>query len=149
MLAWVMNLGFGASAGIAPPPPVISQPTPAGRAKRRRYYVEIDGVQFDVDDTEQARAILERAKTLAREAAEQSAVAIEKAHRYTTDTIAPVKLSAPKIKASPELRLPLKSVRRSMNRIYREKSVVLELRMWLELERRLQEDEDEAMLLLN
>jgi len=122
-------------------------PTPAGR--RRRYFVEIDGVRFDVRDAEQARQILERAKTLAREAAEQSADIIQRAHRITTETIAPVKLAAPRVTASPELRLPLKSVRRSINKIYREKSVIVELRMWLELEQRLMDDDDEAMLLLN
>jgi len=129
-------------------PPVITGSTPAGRP-RRRYYVEVDGVRFDVVNSEQARQILERAKTLAREAAEQSAKILERTHRYTTETIAPVKMDAPRVTASPELRLPLKSVRRSINKIYREKSVIVELRMWLELEQRLMEDEDEAMLLLN
>jgi len=123
-------------------------PTAAGRP-RRRFYVEVDGVRFDVENPEQARQILERAKTLAREAAEQSAQIIQRTHRISTETIAPVKLDAPRITASPELRLPLKSVRRSINKIYREKSVIVELRMWLELEQRLMEDEDEAMLLLN
>src|SRR6185312_9350800 len=148
MLAWLLNMGFAASPGGAPPPPVIVTPTAAGRP-RRRYYVEVDGVRFDVRDAEQARQILERAKTLAREAAEQSAQIIQRTHRITTETIAPVKLEAPRITASPELKLPLKSVRRSINKIYREKSVIVELRMWLELEQRLMEDEDEAMLLLN
>jgi hypothetical protein len=146
-MLWLMNMGLAASRGAAPPPVVISAPTPAGKS-RKRYYVEIDSVRFDVKDAEEAREILERAKRLANKAAEVSAEVMERAHRYTTETIEPVKLEAPRIKASPELKLPLKSVRRSMNRIYRENSINLELRLWLELERRLLEDDDEAMLLL-
>src|SRR6185312_16435704 len=102
-------MGFAASRGAPPPPPLIVMPTAAGRP-RRRFYVEVDGVRFDVENPEQARQILERAKTLAREAAEQSAQIIQRTHRISTETIAPVKLDAPRITASPELRLPLKSV---------------------------------------
>lgn len=127
--------------------PDVTTPTPAGRSKRR-YFVEIDGVSFPVESAEEARSILERAKTLARQAADESAQIIERTNRFTRTTIEPVKLPPPRIKASPELKLPLKSVRRSINKIYREKSIVLELRMWLELEQRLLEDDDEAMLLL-
>ena len=126
---------------------LITGPTPAGR--RRRYYVEIDGVHFDVDNAEQARDVLDRAKRLAALAAEESAQIIERTNRFTRTTIEPVKLDPPRITASRELKLPLKSVRRSINKIYREKSIVLELRLWLELEQRLMQDDEEAMLLLN
>lgn len=60
-----------AQSPAAPAAPDESQ-TPAGRSKRRRrrYFVEIDGQEFDVSGPEEARELLEKAKSLATQVVE-------------------------------------------------------------------------------
>jgi hypothetical protein len=67
-------------SGEAPEPEVETGQTPAGRGKgrhKRRYFVEIDGKQFDVQSVEEAQELLSRARALADQAAEKAATVVE------------------------------------------------------------------------
>lgn len=118
---------------------------PAGRPARRRYYVEIDGQQFDVANAAQAQQLLERARALAEQAAETQAKKVEaKAARAAKPR--PIRIQPPRVTASPELRLDLGPIRRDIARIYDNAAALAELRVLLQ--RALEEDEDETLLLL-
>jgi hypothetical protein len=113
--------------------------------RRRRYYVEVDGQAFEVDSAQQATRILERAKELASEAAQEAAKKIEiKAARAAKPR--PIRLQAPKIAASPELKLDLAPIRQEIAQIYDSAAVLAEMRVLLQ--RALDEDDEETFLLL-
>jgi hypothetical protein len=113
--------------------------------KRRRYYVEVDGQAFEVDSAQQASRILERARELAVEAAQEAAKKVEvKAARATKPR--PIKLQAPKISASPELKLDLAPIRQEIAQIYDSAAALAEMRVLLQ--RAMDEDEEETILLL-
>lgn len=64
----VITEGFG--QGAAPfVPPVVTAQTPAGRSKKHRFIVEIDGHDFFVNSPEEAVVLLKQAKELAKETA--------------------------------------------------------------------------------
>lgn len=147
MLAWIVQLGYTAGLADTPPEPEPTPTvTPAGKARKRRYYVEIDGQQFLVDSEPEARQLLEHARALAERQAEQLA---DKAVRKLTRKrkVPRVRIDAPVVKASPELDLsPLIA---DINRLYRQAAVNAELRLRLaQLEREEQDEEDELLLLL-
>jgi hypothetical protein len=54
-----------ASTFVPPTPEPETGQTPAGRPKKRRYFVEVDGQLFFAEDEQHARAILDRAAELA------------------------------------------------------------------------------------
>lgn len=137
--AWLASWARGF---VAPAPQPEGQ-TPAGR-KKRRYYVEIDGQQFEVENVAEAQEILERARALAERAAE--AVAQKAAERQTARKVKPVRVIAPRVTASPELRIDLSGLRADLKRIYRDAAIAAEMRLLLA--KAAQEDEDEATLLL-
>lgn len=66
-MLWLINLGYTASpAGAAPEPEPAPAQRHAGRKRRlRRLFVEIDGQDFEVENVDQAVALLDRAKELA------------------------------------------------------------------------------------
>ena len=66
------------------------------RKRRRRYYVEIDGQSFEVQGLDHARALLDRAKEVARTHAETLAKAAVQTARKTGDK--PVPLPTPTIR---------------------------------------------------
>jgi hypothetical protein len=137
-------LSSWASTFVPPTPDPAPEVTPAGR-KRRRYYVEIDGQQFDVANANEAQQILERARALAEVAAESAAKKVQaKAARAAKPR--PIRLAAPKVTASPELRLDLAPIRRDIARIYDDAAALAELRLLLQ--RAIDEDEEEFLLLI-
>lgn len=138
-------LSSWASTFVPPPPPEPVE-TGAGKSKRKRlYFVEIDGQQFEVRNAAEAQQLLERAKALAERAAEAKAKKVEtKAARAQRPR--PVRLEAPKITASPELRLDLAPIRRDIASIYDNAALLAELRLLLQ--RAMDEDEEESILLL-
>lgn len=128
------------------PPPPTEPDTGAGKSKRRhRYFVEIDGQQFEVRGAAEAQQLLERAKALAERAAETKAKKVE-AKAARAQKPRPVRLEVPKITASPELGLDLAPIRRDIARIYDNAAALAELRVLLQ--RAMEEDEEEAILLL-
>jgi hypothetical protein len=141
-LAGSASLIFGAQANNAIV--VASTSKDAGR-KRKRYYVEIDGQQFQVADAQEAQALLTRAKELASKAAERQAQQIVQSRPKSTR----IELPAPTITVSPELEVDTRPLRNQLVKIYRDTSVDVELRLLLELQQRLEDDDAEAILLLS
>lgn len=127
------------------PEPETPAVQPAGRKTKRRYYVEIDGQQFEVENASQAVQLLERARALAERAAESAAKKVEaKASRAAKPR--PFKIQAPRITASPELGIDLAPFRSDISRIYDSAAALAELRLLLQ--RAIEDDEEEAILLL-
>jgi ribosomal protein L28 len=138
-------LSSWASTFVPPTPDPEPEQVHAGRKTRRRYYVEIDGQQFDVESANEAQQILERARALAEVAAESAAKKVQaKAARAKKPR--PIRLAAPKVTASPELRLDLAPIRRDIARIYDDAAALAELRLLLQ--RAIEDDEEETLLLL-
>jgi len=129
-----------------PEPEVVVQ-TPAGSSNRRkrRLYVEIDGQAFEVESAQHAQALFDRAKALAQEAASEQAQRVER--KLTISRKVPrVTLEVPEIKASPELKLDLKDIRKQIAKVYQDAAMALEMRLLLE--RQAQVDEEESIFLL-
>lgn len=153
MAADTWGLSWGGSTGswltswsstFVPPPPAPPRDTGAGR-KKRRYYVEIDGQQFQVANAADALQLLERARALAEVVAEQKAKKVEaKAARAAKPR--PIRIQPPKVTASPELQLDLAPIRQDLARIYDSQAAIAELRLLLQ--RAIEEDEEETLLLL-
>jgi hypothetical protein len=129
-------------------PPPAGRTSPAKR-KRRRYLVEIDGREFEVESIEQARAILDRAKELARQVAE------EKAERIVVERIdskpprgKPIHIPVPQITTEDvELQPVVQQARKALIKIYRDAMIEAELRLRLAREQLEEDDEDIVMLL--
>lgn len=150
-LSWLGSTGSWltswSSTFVPPEPePEPERSTDAGKSRRRRrYYVEIDGQQFDVANAEEARELLGRAKALAERAAETAAQKVQaKAARATKPR--PIRIQAPKVAASPELNIDLAPFRQDIAQIYDSAAATAELRLLLQ--RAIEEDEEEAILLL-
>lgn len=129
------------------PEPAITAQTPAGSSNRRkrRLYVEIDGQAFEVESAQHAQALFDRAKALAQEAATEQAERVER--KLTISRKVPkVTLEVPEIKASPELKLDLKDIRKQIAKVYQDAAMALEMRLLLE--RQAQVDEEESIFLL-
>jgi hypothetical protein len=138
-----------ASTFVPPEPEPEPTQTPAGRKKRRRYFVEVDGQLFFADDESHARAILDRAAELAAKAAEvQAAEIVEKRlAKSITRKVAPVKIQAPVLTTSAPIDLSLYQKR--IDAAYVAAAQLAEMRLMLERQRALEdEDEEEALLLL-
>lgn len=137
-------LASWASTYVAPAPAPATV-TPAGRAKstKRRYFVEIDGQRFTVADVEEARQILQRAKALAVQVAEEQAERVERA--VSLGKVA--KVQVPQVKASPELAEVVYPYRKAIQAAYRDAANTAEIRALMAL-KMLQDDEDDVMVLL-
>lgn len=142
--AWLTSW---ASSFVPPEPEPPPEVQPAGKAKRRRlYYVEIDGQQFQVDSPSHAVALLDKARETARAHAEALArAAVPKSRKVGRK---PVALPTPRISSpDPDLREVVATARKAINEVYR--SAALDTELALLLARRLaEEDEEEALLLL-
>lgn len=154
MAADTWGLSWGGTTGrwltswastFVPPAPAPEERKGAGRSKRRRYYVEIDGQAFDVANAADARQLLDRARALAERAAETKAQKVE-AKAARSPKPRPIRIEPPKITASPELGLDLAPIRRDIARIYDSAAAMAELRVLLL--RAIEEDEEESILLL-
>ena len=124
--------------------------TPAGRSRRRRkYVVEIDGQEFVVDDEQQAQALLDRAKDLARKAAEAQAAEVVKKvspRALRTGKTKRITLKAPAIAGPKELDPEIAKARAEIKQIYLDAAIVAELQLLLMLQQL--NDDEEAILLL-
>jgi hypothetical protein len=134
--------------GEPPAPPVVEEgQTPAGRPKKRRYFVEVDGQLFFAEDEQHARAILDRAAELAEKAAEEQAEEIieKRVAKSVTRMVAPVKITAPVLETSAPL--DLRPYEKRIREAYKRAEELAELRLML-LRQQAIEDEEEAILLL-
>ena len=122
-----------------PAPPVVDTPSQkgAGRSKRRRrYFVEIDGQEFDVDDIEEARQLLDKAKALASQVVTEARNSI---------TVKPG-LKVPQIRTpNKELVPAIQEARKEIRDLYAELQRDLEIRFLIA---RADEDEEEAVIRL-
>lgn len=118
------------------PEPDASQ-TPAGRAKRRRrYFVEIDGQEFDVSGPEEAEQLLQKAKSLAQQTIEQQSNSI---------TVKPG-IKVPQIRTpNGELVSIVKQARKEILDMYRDFKRDFEIRS---LMAKADEEEEEAIIRL-
>ena len=121
----------------------------AGRSSRRRrqYFVEVDGQTFVVESEAHAQAILDRAAELAeRVATEQAQQVVEKRlAKSAVRVVAPVQLTEPEIATN--VPIDLEPYRQRIARAYAEAERLAEMRLMLERQMAL-EDEEEALLLL-
>ena len=127
-----VNLQYG-----VPEEPQASKAAGRPKRKRRRYYVEIDGQEFEVSGADEAAVLLSRAREVAQ-------TAIEKARA------APVRinhgLSRPRIKtADPELAPIVAQARREILDLYDEAIRDLEIKA---LMAKADEEEEEALIRL-
>ena len=120
---------------------------PAGRGRRRRHYVEIDGQNFEVSSYEEAEELLRTALETAKQHADTQAKLIVD-RRITVEPGRPA-IKLPKIRASKALRPLVAKFRDEIKEIYesaaRKAAEALNLRL-KEIE---EEEEAITMLLLH
>lgn len=123
--------------------PAVPEPDPeptqkgAGRAKRRRrYFVEIDGQEFDVSGPDEAAELLNKAK----------AIALQEVETQRNATTIKPGVKIPKIRTpNAELVPVVKAVREEIRDLYAELKRDLEIRA---LMARADEEEEEAIIRL-
>jgi hypothetical protein len=151
-MLWLMNMGFAAGGAAAPQPDPEPTVTPAGKG-HRRYFVEIDGQQFLVNDVEQARQLLQRARAIAEHESEKKAVRAEKKlkRRVKVSSVPVVRVPQPVIRLAPELRAELMPIVDDIKRLYSRAAELAELRLLMlkaEIAQRDDDEEDDLLLLL-
>jgi hypothetical protein len=136
-----------ASSFVPPTPEPETAQTPAGRKRKRRYFVEIDGQTFIAEDEGHARAILDRAAELAANAAETAAEEIvgKRLAKSLTRKVLPVRIDVPLIETSAPI--DLAPYEKRIREAYARAAELAELRLLLARQKAL-EDEEEALLLL-
>lgn len=122
----------------------------AGSSKsrhRRRYYVEINGQQFPVSGAEEAQHLLMQARAAAERQAEAEADRVVK--KLSRKRRVPVvKIEAPTVTVSPEIKLDLAPLIADINRLYERAAMNAELRLRFEQMKRADDDEEDDLLLL-
>jgi hypothetical protein len=128
------------------PQPAVSE-QPAGRARRRkRLAVEIDGQDFEVGSEAEARALLERAKTLAEQHAQPT---VQRELKRAKRRKRAVRISAPVISTpDPELKPLVDSYRADIEAIYKQIAVDAEIRALMRKKLADEDDEDAITALL-
>lgn len=133
----------------AVPQPEPEVQTPAGRSRRRKYIVEVDGQEFVFDDPNQALALLNKAEKLAsvqaeRQAAQAESAALPKAIRLGKAD--PVTLKQPAISGSDSLSDAVTASRERIRKVYEDAALAAELRLLMALQA--EQDDEEALLWL-
>jgi hypothetical protein len=111
-----------------------------GLPKKRRYFVQIDGQDFEAKDEQDALRILQQAAALAERAAEK---AVQAKPAQSTTKVAPVRVAVPEVRTNAPV--DVAPYRRAIKQAYRNAAVAAELRMLLEAQAR---DEEEAAIYL-
>jgi hypothetical protein len=118
----------------------------AGKSKKRRLYVEIDGQRFDVKSEAEAVELLQRARAIAESQAEKRAeTAASNVTRIArrTGSVPQLQIKTPEIEASPDLNVS--QLIADIRRLYDKAAIEAELRVLLQKQ---MDDEDEELLLL-
>ena len=131
--------------GEGAPEPEVTTQTPAGKPKRRRMFVEIDGQHFQVSSAQEAAQLLQQARALAEQQAEQKAKRAEKFLKKR-EKVPEVRIAAPEIKVSPEISTDVGPIIADIERLYRKAAEMAEMRLLLA--RQFDEDDEEDLLLL-
>jgi hypothetical protein len=111
------------------------------RKHRHRYFVQIDGQDFEVRDQQEAIEVLQKAAALAEVAAERQA---KSAKPQQTPKVEPVKLAPPVIRTNAPV--DLEPYREAIERAYRNAAMAEEMRRLLEAQ--MWDDEEAAVYLL-
>jgi hypothetical protein len=148
-LSWGGDAGSWLTSWSSTYVPPVPEPDTARHAgsnrKRKRYYVEVDGQPFEVQNATEARQILDRAKELATQVAEEQAQK-KQAKASRSPKPRPIRLQAPKVSASPELKIDLAPLRQELTQIYDSAAALAEMRLLMQ--RAMDDDEEESILLL-
>jgi hypothetical protein len=136
-------------SGVASPTPApsVTTPTPAGRSRKRRYFVEIDGQQFLVDSAEQARQLLDQARAIAERQSEERAERATKLLKRKK-VVPQVRIAQPQIAVSPAIKAEVAPIIADIERLYRKAAIEAELRLLLMRQMAEEDDEDDILLLL-
>lgn len=143
VIAIVVSLGVQ-------PAPVVPNVVPAGKAgrkERHRYFVQIDGQDFEVASSAQAIEILQRARAIAEQQAEQKAERATKQLKRKR-VVPAVRIAAPAITVSPEIRAEAAPLIADITRLYEKAAVNAELRLLLMKQMRDDDDDEDDVLLL-
>ncbi len=127
----------------AVPEPEPTGPTPAGRSRRKRYFVQIDGRDFEVASAQEAVQVLRKAAALAEVAAEKQAAEVKTKPQAK---VKPVRLAVPEVRTNAPV--DITPYARAIEKAYRNAQVAAELRLLLDAQMR-EDDEMAAYLLLN
>lgn len=142
---WAVGLW---ASDAAPPASDPATPGPAGRSRKRqnrKYFVQIDGQDFQVRSQQEAVDLLEQAAAIAERAAEQQ-VQQQAREAPKARKVAPIAPVVPKITTNAPI--DLGPYRRAIERAYRSAAAAAEIRLLLEAKAR-EEDEALAILLLH
>lgn len=138
------------TGGVTPPAPDVPPDTGAGngqkhRPGRRRLFVAIDGQDFPVASEAEALELLRRARALAERQAEVRSGRVTKALRKKA-AVPVVTIEPPAITVAPEIAQAAAPLIADIERLYAKAAETAELRLLLE--RQLDEDDDDVLLLL-
>ena len=129
--------------------PVVAPPAaeqPAGRHKKRRYYVEIDNQTFQVESVEEAVELLETAKRVAIAPAKAAAaIAVRRALKVGELPRTP---KIPRIRADGELHDIVVSANNALQELYRSALIDAELKYRIAKQQREDDNDDDDVLLL-
>jgi hypothetical protein len=117
--------------------------TGAGRPRRTRYIVRVNGQEFSASTPEGAREIIRQAQALAKRAAELAA----KREAVTIQKVRDLPRQAPKIVGPPELRKEIRAANRQIRETYQQTAIDYELIMLFKESQRI-EDETLTILLM-
>jgi hypothetical protein len=142
LLLLQQNLGFawGVSTYVPPTPTPTPTVTPAGKSRKHRYFVEVDGETFEAESASHALAILDRALELAPKAAEEAAEEVEQ--KLARHNVARrIGLATPKV--ATDAPINLEPFRERLKQIYRNAAVEAELRLHEAILMRMEEEDDD------
>ena len=125
--------------------------TDAGRPRRVReiYRVRIDGQVFEFRTLDEALRFLEKAKAAAQQIAAKAVREASEVQKQTAVPAQPKPLPVPKIEiSSRELRSAANATRREIEVIYEAAIRDAEIAMLMELNKRVEDDDDAMMLLM-
>lgn len=132
---WATPPIWSQDAAPPEPEPEATQKA-AGRRRKRRYFVEIDGQEFDVESVEEAQALLSQARSLAEQVVT----------RERNSIIVKPGLRVPQIRTpNKELVPAVQKARAEIRDLYAELKRDLEIRYLLA---KADEDEEEAIIRL-
>jgi hypothetical protein len=144
---WAEGFWTNQGAPEPEPEPEVTE-RPAGKARhRRRFFVEIDGQRFDVASPAEAVELLQHARALAERQAEAKAERATKVLRRKR-VVPRVKVAAPAIEVSPEIRAEVAPLVADISRLYERAAVNAELRLLMLRQMREDEDDEDDVLLL-
>lgn len=113
--------------------------------RKRRYFVQIDGQDFEVRGAEHAKQVLQHAVAVAEQAAERQVAVSRK--RTKAGKVRKIEPRLPEIRT--DAPIDLEPYERAIEQAYRKVAHIAELRLLLEAQARQEDEEAAAYLLLH